>query len=244
MASTVFYLAVLSLVVICTLAGDKVIRVTPKSSNEVDFLSSLESRQDLELDFWKAPQKPDLPVDIHVTDEAYKVLAVMLKEQNIQFQIVIVDVEKMMHDERREVQTRGIEFGFQYSRYHPLDEIVQELRDLAHTHSGMAHLFSVGKSYEGRHQHAIKLKGQSSPNKPVFFMNCGIHAREWVSPATCMYMIKQIVSKYGRDSNVTEMLNKMDFVIMPVLNVDGYAYTWQSVCIHCHKLVFFFYIEY
>lgn len=39
---------------------------------------------------------------------------------------------------------------------------------------------------------------------------------------------------------MTEMLNKMDFVIMPVLNVDGYAYTWQSVCIHYHKLVSFF----
>jgi len=66
-----------------------------------------------------------------VTDEAYKVLAVMLKEQNIQFQIVIVDVEKMMHDERREVQTRGIEFGFQYSRYHPLDEVIRVFINLA-----------------------------------------------------------------------------------------------------------------
>ena len=38
----------------------------------------------------------------------------------------------------------------------------------------------------------LQLKGRSSPNKPVFFMNCGIHAREWVSPATCIYMIKQV----------------------------------------------------
>ena len=39
---------------------------------------------------------------------------------------------------------------------------------------------------------------------------------------------------------MTEMLDKMDFVIMPVLNVDGYSYTWQSVCIHYHELVFLF----
>ena len=37
------------------------------------------------------------------------------------------------------------------------------------------------------------------------------------------------MSKYGRDSSVTEMLNKMDFVIMPVLNVDGYVFTWNKV---------------
>ena len=34
---------------------DKVIRVTPKSSNEVDFLSSLESRQDLEVSLKEGP---------------------------------------------------------------------------------------------------------------------------------------------------------------------------------------------
>ena len=31
---------------------------------------------------------------------------------------------------------------------------------------------------------------------------------------------------------MTEMLDKMDFVIMPVLNVDGYVFTWNPVCIH------------
>ena len=80
----------------------------------------------LQLDFWKAPHKPDLPVDIHVTDEAYKVLAVKLKEQNIQFQIVIVDVEKMVNDERREIQARGMTANFyMYSRYHPLEEVIR-----------------------------------------------------------------------------------------------------------------------
>ena len=48
----------------------------------------------------------------------------MLKEQNIQFQIVIFDVEKMVNDERREVQARGIKVGFSYSSYHPLDEVI------------------------------------------------------------------------------------------------------------------------
>ena len=28
--------------------------------------------------------------------------------------------------------------------------------------------------------------------KPLVFITCGIHAREWVSPATCMYLIEQV----------------------------------------------------
>ena len=42
-----------------------------------------------------------------------------------------------------------------------------------------------------------------------------------------------MASEYGKDSCVTGMLDKMDFVIMPVLNVDGYVYTWKGVgCPH------------
>ena len=28
------------------------------------------------------------------------------------------------------------------------------------------------------------------------------------------------------DDSVTEMLDKIDFVILPVFNVDGYSYSW------------------
>lgn len=224
MASTLLYAVFLS-VVVASFAGDKVIRIIPGNSNELDFLSSLEGKRELELDFWKAPHRPGLAVDIHVTDAAYKTVAKLLKEQNIRFQILIVDVDKLMDDEN-ELQKRGMSFSF-YSRYHPLNEIDEELRNLANQHAEMANVFNLGRSFEGRQQQAIKLRGRRRSGKKIFFMNCGIHAREWVSPATCMYIIKQIVSRYGRDSSVTEMLDKMDFVIMPVLNVDGYVFTWN-----------------
>lgn len=38
-----------------------------------------------------------------------------------------------------------------------------------------------------------------------------------------------MVSKYGKDRSVTALLDKMDFIILPVVNVDGYAYTWRGV---------------
>ena len=39
----------------------------------------------------------------------------------------------------------------------------------------------------------------------------------------------QLVSRYPVDNSVREVLNKVDFVILPVLNVDGYVYTWEKV---------------
>ena len=37
-----------------------------------------------------------------------------------------------------------------------------------------------------------------------------------------------MTQKYGKESSVTALLDKMDFIILPVLNVDGYAYTWKD----------------
>ena len=39
----------------------------------------------------------------------------------------------------------------------------------------------------------------------------------------------QLVSRYPGDDSVRDVLNKVDFVILPVLNVDGYVYTWEKV---------------
>lgn len=38
-----------------------------------------------------------------------------------------------------------------------------------------------------------------------------------------------MLNKYGKDASVTAMVDKMDWVIMPVLNVDGYEYSHTRV---------------
>ena len=38
-----------------------------------------------------------------------------------------------------------------------------------------------------------------------------------------------MLARYGKDSSVTAMVDRMDWVIMPVLNVDGYEYSHTKV---------------
>lgn len=38
------------------------------------------------------------------------------------------------------------------------------------------------------------------------------------------------MSTYGSDSEMTSLLNQMDVYVLPVFNIDGYAYTWSNVC--------------
>ena len=50
----------------------------------------------------------------------------------------------------------------------------------------------------------------------------GIHAREWISPAVVMYTVKMLTEELGDNS---DLIDNLDWYILPVLNPDGYAYT-------------------
>ena len=44
-----------------------------------------------------------------------------------------------------------------------------------------------------------------------------------------------MLSKYGKDSSVTQMVDKLDWVIMPVFNVDGYVFTQEVIQLKSHS---------
>ena len=48
-------------------------------------------------------------------------------------------------------------------------------------------------------------------------------------------ILLQMLSKYGKDSSVTQMVDKLDWVIMPVFNVDGYVFTQQVIQLKSHS---------
>lgn len=50
----------------------------------------------------------------------------------------------------------------------------------------------------------------------------GMHAREWISVAVATYILSQLVE---RNSSYTKLLDLSDWMILPVVNPDGYEYT-------------------
>lgn len=65
-----------------------------------------------------------------------------------------------------------------------------------------------------------------SQRRPVVLIDGGLHAREWMSVATALYCIYQLTERHLYNK---ELLKKLDFVIVPVVNVDGYEYTHTKV---------------
>lgn len=65
-------------------------------------------------------------------------------------------------------------------------------------------------------------------NKPALWLDAGIHAREWIAPATAVWIINELASKHETDDEVRGLLEKYDWYILPVANPDGYEFCWYS----------------
>ncbi|XP_030380142.1 carboxypeptidase B [Scaptodrosophila lebanonensis] len=108
-------------------------------------------------------------------------------------------------------------------RYYTHAEIISYINDLAVRYPTRVFVKTVGWSYEKRELKTITItNGDGRPNKKVNFMDGGFHAREWISPAAVLYVIDQLVENF---ENNAELLLDYDWVILPVVNPDGYEYT-------------------
>ncbi|XP_050397540.1 carboxypeptidase B [Patella vulgata] len=121
-----------------------------------------------------------------------------------------------------------INADFDYGKYHTLEEIQGWVEDITKTYPNIADMVSIVKSFEGREMLAIQIRSNSSSNKAGIWIEGGIHAREWISPATVIYMAGKLLEGYGEVENITKAIDAFDWYIVPVVNVDGYKYTWTG----------------
>uniref|UniRef100_A0A3B4C2H8 Peptidase M14 domain-containing protein n=1 Tax=Pygocentrus nattereri TaxID=42514 RepID=A0A3B4C2H8_PYGNA len=82
------------------------------------------------------------------------------------------------------------------------------------------------KVYHFAWMHFYSPSNFSGRQKKAVWMDCGIHAREWIAPAFCQWFVKKIVLTYRTDEKIKQMVQNLDFYVTPVLNIDGYIYTW------------------
>ena len=57
-----------------------------------------------------------------------------------------------------------------------------------------------------------------------FMWLIGIHAREWITPATLTYMINELIDNPLKYDCI---LNDFDFYFIPLMNPDGYVYSHE-----------------
>jgi murein tripeptide amidase MpaA len=117
-----------------------------------------------------------------------------------------------------------------YQRY---PAIVAFVRQLKTDFPNQVELFNLAnKTAEGREIIGLRVFGGNGgfqPTKPGLFMNAMQHAREWISTPTLLYLVWSLLNKYKRgDPTVVPLLNAVNLHIVPMVNPDGFEYSYTS----------------
>ncbi|EGW13337.1 mast cell carboxypeptidase A [Cricetulus griseus] len=206
---------------------EKIFRVTPVDEKEARVLKDL--AQIIELDFWYPDATHDvaanMTVDFRVSEKESQTIQSTLEQHKMNYEILIHDLQEEIEkqfDVKDEVSGRH-----SYGKYNDWDKIVSWTEKMVAKHPEMVSRIKIGSTVEDNPLYVLKV-GRKGKERKAIFIDCGIHAREWVSPAFCQWFVYQATKSYGKNRIMTKLLDRMTFYVLPVVNVDGYIWSWTQ----------------
>nr|XP_033815562.1 mast cell carboxypeptidase A-like isoform X2 [Geotrypetes seraphini] len=208
--------------------GDKAFRVKPQDEGQVELVKYLSSM--VQLDFWRPDSAhtivPQTDVDFRVEADQIKTIQTLLEQNGMQYEILFQNVQEGI-EKQFDGKPNSSNRRYSYSKYNKWEKIVAWTANIAAKYPKLVSRIQIGTTTEERPMYLLKVGKQRSA-KNAIFIDCGIHAREWISPAFCQWFVKEATKTYGKDKLMTKLLNSLTFYILPVLNIDGYVWTWTA----------------
>nr|XP_031825968.1 zinc carboxypeptidase-like [Nomia melanderi] len=167
--------------------------------------------------FWKQPRVNDT-MNILLSPKKLEEFMSIINTTQLDPELMMDNVQQYIDNENPRRSVRGT---FDWLGYHRLDTIYRWLDSLVTQHPQIVEPITGGRSYQGRSIRGVKLSYKQG--NPGVFIEGGIHAREWISPAVVTYILNELI--LSEDPRVRYMAESYDWYIFPVFNPDGYEYT-------------------
>jgi len=202
--------------------GYQVHRVLVRDQLDVDQLEVLQSEG--LFDFW-TKIRVGSHVDVMSAPHLVETLLGWLEASGLKSDIMIQDVERLV-----EMQLGGVRdnsssgHSMDWTSYHALEDIYGWFDYLEATYD-FCQTESIGQSYEGQEMRVMKVCKGECGNKPAMWIDSGIHAREWISPAVGTWMLNELIENDAAHPDFTE---KLDWYFLPSHNPDGYRVSRDS----------------
>jgi len=122
--------------------------------------------------------------------------------------------------------TDGSDYKTEYLRY---NEIIAQYEEWRNAYPTLITREQIGTSIQGRPMWVYRLTNPMSvlPKTGVLIQG-GIHAREWISPPVAMYDFETMLREGLTSGSGWQMLSRFELSCVPVVNPDGYEYTWTN----------------
>ncbi|XP_077578171.1 carboxypeptidase D [Stigmatopora nigra] len=110
-------------------------------------------------------------------------------------------------------------------RHHNYSDMETFLRKYSEDFPSIAHLYSIGRSVEGRELYVMVISDNPTVHEhgePEFKYVGNMHGNEVVGRELLLNLIEYLCLNYGTDREVTALVNSTRIHIMPSMNPDGY----------------------
>jgi murein tripeptide amidase MpaA len=209
-------------VVSANYAGYKVVRAYLENEKQIAEINTWE------LDVWSRESTLGIGWNDMVVNDNHMLELLKLE---VPFEFLIDDLEAHMAEGQRDLeQSRSNKDAILadfFLAYHTYDEFVQFATNLTTVFSSISKFVpSIGTSIQGRNIFAVTVTGTGTGTKKKIFVSGGQHAREWIAPATTIYILNQLITTYSTNSAVKTLVDSTQFFFVPLANPDGYVYSW------------------
>ncbi|XP_078058026.1 carboxypeptidase B-like [Mustelus asterias] len=208
--------------------GDKVLRLWPENEQHLQFIRNVSSS--VKVDFWQ-PDSVELVttnrrVDFRALADWVSDVQAGLEKIGLKYELLTENLQILIENQFDHKESRSL--SYDYESYHSWEQIESWTATMANENPNLISRLEIGRSYEGRPIYLLQVGNRTGSLKPAIFLDCGMHAREWISPAFCQWFVKEAVENFGTSSTLNILINELDFLVVPVINVDGYAYSWTK----------------
>jgi murein tripeptide amidase MpaA len=133
-------------------------------------------------------------------------------------------------------QFAAAQAAFGYNVWRSYDEpggFRDQMYDLAAKYPGVTKLVKIGTTLNGREILALKVtqgaRGQADGKRPAVLFSATQHAREWIAAEIDRRLMYHYIEKWAADDPATKkLLQSTELWFVPVMNPDGYQYTFTN----------------
>lgn len=127
-----------------------------------------------------------------------------LNFETIDYEVLIFDVGKAIEYEESKEKASSSVGKINWKKYFSYEDIIHYLENIQQRNPNFIELIHIGRSFEGRPLVVVKMDMNKKKNLKKtqrlrnsrgngVFIESGVHGREWIAPATSLWMISELI---------------------------------------------------
>ncbi len=116
-----------------------------------------------------------------------------------------------------------------YGGFYTWPEIVGKIDGWLQSYPQLISVQKLGTSVEGRAIPLLKISNHPKidADKPEILYLVGLHPREQAPTVAIVNFVSELLAGYGKDAEITRLIDTREIWVVPMLNVDGKIYDFQ-----------------